>query len=114
MKMPGSRPGFFAASDFKFCLKFLVKIAHRAGDIHSAGHAALAVLDALDDARGFAAFRTVGRLRRVHYLLAVTCFGNLGHDFECFSSVGMSLLTWVLNFTRGFNGAVANYSLAST
>ena len=62
-----------------FCLKFFVEVAGGARDVDAARNAALAVLHALDDACGFAALGTVGRLRRVHYFLAVTCFGYLGH-----------------------------------
>ena len=60
-------------------LKFLVELAHRTRDIDPARDAALAVLYALDDARWLAAFGTVRGLRRVHYLLAITRFGNFGH-----------------------------------
>jgi hypothetical protein len=69
----------FSVPNFKIRLELLVEIAHRARDVDSAGDAALAVLHALDDARRLAALGTVGRLRRVHYLLTVTCFGNFGH-----------------------------------
>ena len=71
--------GLFLSSIFNLRLKLFVEIARRTRDIDSAGDAALAVLYAFDDARRLAALRTVGRLRRVHYFLAVTCFGNLGH-----------------------------------
>jgi hypothetical protein len=47
-------------SNFRYNLKFFVKIAHRAGDIHSAGDAALAVFDPLYDTGGFVALGTVG------------------------------------------------------
>ena len=78
-KKPGSKPGFLYASNLKRYLKFLVEVAYRARNVDSAGDAALAVLDALDDARRLVALGTVSRLRRVHYLLAVTCFCNLCH-----------------------------------
>ena len=42
------------------CLKLFVEVACRAGDIHSAGDAALTVFDPLHDAGGFAALGTVG------------------------------------------------------
>ena len=71
--------GLFVCARAQLGLKFFVEVADRARDVDAAGDAALAVLYALDDARRLAALGTVGRLRRVHYLLAVTCFGNLGH-----------------------------------
>jgi hypothetical protein len=78
LKSP-ARAGLFHPSKPIGYLKLLVEVARRARDIHSAGNAALAVLYALDDARRLAALRTVGRLRRVHYLLAVTCFCYFCH-----------------------------------
>jgi len=60
-------------------LELLVEIAHRARNVDSAWDAALTVLYALDDARGLFALGTVGRLRRVHFLLAVPCFRYLCH-----------------------------------
>jgi hypothetical protein len=72
-------PGFFYPSNFYWNLKFFVEVARGARDIDSAGNAALAVFYALDDARRFAALGTVGRLRRVHFLLAVTCFRYFSH-----------------------------------
>src|SRR5579863_8042906 len=80
------KAGLLRRKNFNSNLKLFVEIADRAGDIHSTRNAALAVFDALDDARGLAALGTVGRLRRVHYLLAVACFGNFSHDLGCFSS----------------------------
>lgn len=53
------KPGFSFDTQVMYCLKLFVEIARRAGDIDSSRHAALAVLDALYDARGFAAFGTV-------------------------------------------------------
>ena len=41
-------------------LELFEKLACRAGDVDSAGDAALAVFDALHDAGGFAALGTVG------------------------------------------------------
>ncbi len=73
------RAGLFHIPNFIYYLKFLVEIARRARDVDSARNAALTVFYALDDTRRLAAFGTVGRLRRVHFLLAVTCFCNLGH-----------------------------------
>jgi len=72
-------PGLFLCCSLKRLLKLFVEIAHGARNVDAAGDAALAVLYALDDARRLAALGTVGRLRRVHYFLAVTCFCNLGH-----------------------------------
>ena len=79
MKKPGGMPGFFLRRRLKQRVKLFVEIALGARDGDAAGDAALAVLHALHDARRLAAFGTVGRLRRVHCLLAVTCFCNLGH-----------------------------------
>jgi len=59
--------------------KFLVEFAGGVRDVDAARDTALAVFDALDDARGLAAFGAVGRLGCVHDLLAVTCFCDLGH-----------------------------------
>src|SRR6476661_8331606 len=61
-------------------LELLVEIACRAGDVDSAGNAALTVLDALHDARRLAALGTVRALGRVHYLLAICGLCNLRHD----------------------------------
>ena len=58
-----------------------MEVAHGTRDVDSAWDAAFTVLDALDDARGFRALGTVGRLRRVHHLLAIASFGNFGHGF---------------------------------
>ena len=60
-------------------LELLEEIAGRAGDVDSAGNATLAVLDALDDARGFGALGAICGLGGVHDLLAVACLCNLGH-----------------------------------
>ena len=62
-----------------FRLEFLVELARRTRDIDAARNTSFAILDALDDTRRLAAFGTVGGLRRVHYLLAITCFCNLCH-----------------------------------
>ncbi len=80
-KSPARRPGFLFRN-LKCRLKFLKEIAGRTGDIDSAGDAALAVLDALHDARGLAAFGAVRRLRCIHDLLAVASFCNLCHSLE--------------------------------
>ncbi len=61
-------------------LKLLVKFASRAGDIHAPWHPAFAVFHPLHNARRFAALRAIRALRGIHYLLAICCFGNLGHD----------------------------------
>jgi len=60
-------------------LKLFEEVAGRAGDIDSAGNAALTVLDALDDAGGLGALGAIGALLGVHDLLAVTGFGDLCH-----------------------------------
>jgi hypothetical protein len=73
-------PGFAVRlENLNLHLKFFVEIAGRAGDIDPTGDPTLAILYALDDAGGLAALWTVGGFRRVHYLLAITCFGNFGH-----------------------------------
>src|SRR5271157_1372506 len=97
------RAGLFETPYFNRRLKFFVEVAHRAGDIDSAWNAALAVLHALDDACRLVALGTVGRLRRVHHLLAVPCFCNLGH-LAVFLLLGLSLRTSAA--ANGFNGAV--------
>ena len=80
-KKPGEMPGLFLAQTLERYLKFLVELAGRTRDIDSARNTAFAVFDALDDARGLATFGTVGRLRRVHYLLAITSLCNLCHGW---------------------------------
>ena len=60
-------------------LELFEEITCRAGDIDSAGNAAFAVLDALNDACCFGALRTFCALVGIHDLLAVACFGNLCH-----------------------------------
>ena len=60
-------------------LELLEEVASRAGDVDSAGDAALAVLDALDDAGGLGALGTIGALLCIHDLFAVAGFGNLRH-----------------------------------
>src|ERR1035437_5791281 len=75
------------------CLKLLGEIAHRARDIHAARNSALAVLYALDDARRLLALGTVGRLRRVHFLLAITSFCDLCHRSGVSPSWGVSAHT---------------------
>ena len=61
-------------------LEFFEKVARRAGDIHPARNSTLTVLDALDDASGFGALRTVGALVRIHNFLTVAGLGNLRHN----------------------------------
>ena len=97
-------PGFFNSSKLNSNLKFLVEIAGRARDIDTAGDTSLAVFYALNDACGFAAFGTVGRLRRVHYLLAITCFCYFSHWLGGSPSGVVSAHT--RKKARGFNGAV--------
>ena len=72
--------GPFRAALRKRILEFFEKIARRAGDIHSARSSTLTVLDALDDAGGFGALRTVGALVRIHNFLTVAGLGNLRHN----------------------------------
>jgi len=69
-------------------LQLLVEFAGRAGDVHAARDAAFAVFDALDDARGLGALRTVGALGGVHHFFAVAGLGNLGHGLLPESDVG--------------------------
>src|SRR5580692_4727939 len=69
-------------------LQLLEKFAGRAGDVDSAGDTAFAVFDALDDARGLAAFRAVGALGGVHDFLAVSGFC----DFGAYGHVGCLLI----------------------
>ena len=79
---------YVSKSDY---LELLEEVARRAGDIHSARSTALTVLDALDDAGGFGALRTVGALVSIHDLLTVAGLGNLRHNacspwYECCGS----------------------------
>jgi hypothetical protein len=60
-------------------LELFVELAGRAGDINSARDASFAVFDALHNAGGLAALRTIRALGRVHNFLAICCLGNLGH-----------------------------------
>jgi hypothetical protein len=60
-------------------LQFFVELTSRAGDEDAARNIALTILHALDDPGGLFTLRTVGALGRVHHLLAVTCFCDLGH-----------------------------------
>jgi hypothetical protein len=57
-KSPTLGPDSFAL--LQWMLELFVKIAGRAGDVDSAGDAALTVFDPLHDAGGFAALGTVG------------------------------------------------------
>jgi hypothetical protein len=61
-------------------LELLEELASRAGDVNSARNPALAVLDALHDAGGFGALRTIGALVGVHDLFTVAGLGNLRHN----------------------------------
>src|SRR6266851_833011 len=85
-------PGLLScASVLLMSLELFEEVAGRAGDVDSAGGAALAVLDALDDAGWFGALRTIGALVSIHDLLTVAGLGNLRHNacspwFECFGS----------------------------
>lgn len=96
-------PGFSSVLNLKRRLKFLVEVARGARNINSAGNAALAVFYALDDARRLFTLGTVGRFCRVHFLLAVACFCNLGH-LSVVLLLGLSLHTFAT--ANGFNGAV--------
>jgi len=79
-----------------------VEFACGARNVDAAWGAALAVLDALDDARGLATLGTIGRLGRVHFTLTTCNFGNLGHGVFLLLG-GVSAHT---HQVRGFNGAV--------
>jgi hypothetical protein len=72
-------PGFSCPSELTCRLKFFVEVTRGARDVDASRNTAFAVLHALDDTRRLVALGTVGRLRRVHFLLTVTCFCNLGH-----------------------------------
>jgi hypothetical protein len=61
-------------------LELLVEFANRAGNIYSARDTALTILDPFHNARRLPALRTIGALRRVHYLLAICCLGDLSHE----------------------------------
>src|SRR2546426_973790 len=72
-------------------LEFFEEITRRAGDIHPARSTPLTILDALDDAGGFGALRTIGALVGIHDLLTVAGLGNLRHNarspwYECCGS----------------------------
>ena len=95
--------GLFGDQSLNERLEFFVEVADRAGDVDSAGDAALTVLDALDDTRGLAALRTVGRLRRVHYFFTVTSFCDLSHCLGVSPSWGVSAHA---SCAGGFNVAV--------
>ena len=78
-KEPAAGP-FFMCFLIENCLEFFEEVARRAGDIHSARSTALTILDALDDAGGFGALRTIGALVGIHDLLTVAGLGNLRHN----------------------------------
>jgi len=99
-------PGFLLDSNLKQYLKFLVEIAYRARDVDSARDTPLAVFYTLDDARGLAALGTVSRLRRVHFLFAITSFCNLCHGLGVSPSGGCLCTHAQGSDARGFNGAV--------
>ena len=66
-----------------FALELFEEVASRAGNVDSAGNAALTVLDALDDAGGLGALGAIGALLSIHDLLTVTSLGNSRHvDFS--------------------------------
>jgi len=58
------------------------KLATRARNIDSAGHAALAIFHALDDAGFLAALGTCGRFRGIHDLFPVGCLCNFRHSIS--------------------------------
>jgi hypothetical protein len=60
-------------------LKLLEKLAGGTRDEYPAPDAAFAVLNPLYDAGRLAAFWAIGALGGIHDLLAVSCFGYLGH-----------------------------------
>src|ERR1700679_2137435 len=78
----------------RHCLELFEELADRAGDVDSAGDAALAVLDALDDAGGLGALGTVGALLCIHDLFAVAGLANLCHcdDLLGCESLGLARL----------------------
>ena len=63
-------------------LELLEEVASRAGDVDSAGDAALTVLDALYDSCGLGALGAIGALVCIHDLGAVTCLGNFSSHNE--------------------------------
>src|SRR5260370_22184029 len=73
-------PGLYRVPQFLMSLELFEEVACRAGDVDSAGGAALAVLGALDNAGGFGALRAVAALVSIHDLLTVAGFGNLRHN----------------------------------
>jgi hypothetical protein len=81
-------------------LELLVEFAGGAGDENAAGDAALAVLDALYDARGLAALGAIGALGGVHYFLTVSSLGDLGHWFSQFFLWCEFILPYVGNRQR--------------
>jgi len=108
-KKPGLEPGFSCGLNLNRRLKFFVEIAYRARDVDSAGDAALAVFNALDDARRLTALGNSWSTFVVsHYLLAITGLCNLLPWAGCFSFKGVSLRSRAI-FARGFNGAVLCY-----
>jgi hypothetical protein len=87
-------------------LELFEEVAGRAGDVHSAGNAALAILDALDDAGGLGALGAVGALLGIHDLLAVTGFGDL-----CHCSVLPETKVWLAWFAGKRKGIVRRPTL---
>jgi hypothetical protein len=76
-------------SSISHLLKLLVELAGRTRDKNPAWNSALTVFDALYDASGLAALRTISALGSVHHFFAVGSFCDFGHllsqyqDFEC-------------------------------
>lgn len=62
-------------------LQLLVELAAGARNVDSAGDIALAVFDPLHNPGRFAALRAIRALGGVHYFLAISRLGDLGHYF---------------------------------
>ena len=60
--------------------ELLVEFAGRARNEHSAGSVTLTVFHSLYDTRRLAALGAIRALGRVHNLLTISRFGDLGHD----------------------------------
>jgi hypothetical protein len=70
-------------NEFLCCgLELLVEFAGGAGDEDSTRDAALTVFYPLYNARWLATLGAVSALGRVHYLFAISCFGNFCHRFS--------------------------------
>ncbi len=69
-------------------LQLFVKLANRAGNIHAARHAALAVLHAFHNPGRFRALGAIRALSGIHFLFTVARFRNLGHNVPCLLQLG--------------------------